>query len=50
MLSKELFYVCLYIAGFGLSDIIVEKLKLKGMKLLFYYFIILAVGIVGLLS
>lgn len=47
MLHEELFFICLYIAAFGFSDLIVDTYKLKGSKLLFYYFVIMTIGIIG---
>jgi hypothetical protein len=47
MLREEIFFICLYVAAFGFSDYIVNSLKLKGVILLFYYTIILILGIIG---
>jgi len=47
MLREELFFICLYVASFGFSDWIVDTYKFRGGKLLFYYFVIMTIGLIG---
>ena len=47
MLHEEISFIFLYVAAFGFSDYFVERMKFKHAKLMFYYFIILAIGVVG---
>ena len=46
MLQKDIAFIFLYIAAFGISDYFIDKMKIKNVKKLFYYFIILAIGLV----
>lgn len=48
MLLEEISFIFLYVAAFGFSDFLVEKLKLKNVKYLTYYLCILILGISGL--
>ena len=48
MLLEEISFIFLYVAAFGFSDFLVEKLKLKNGKYLTYYLCILILGISGL--
>ena len=45
-MKNEIYVVCLYIAAFGLSDLLIKLLKIRSMSgLLLYYVIILGISI-----
>ena len=45
-MNNEIYVVCLYIAAFGLSDLLIKLLKIRSMSgLLLYYVIILGISI-----
>jgi len=46
-MHQEIAFIFLYVAAFGFSDYFVELMKLKHAKLIFYYFIIFSIGLVG---
>lgn len=48
MLYEEISFIFLYVAAFGFSDYFIDKMQYRGNKLLFYYFIILCIGLVGI--
>jgi hypothetical protein len=47
MLYEEVSFIFLYVSAFGFSDYFVEKMKFNGIKKLFYYFILLSIGVIG---
>jgi hypothetical protein len=45
-MKNEIYVVCLYIAAFGFSDLLIKLLKIRSMSgLLLYYVIILGISI-----
>ena len=46
---SDYFFVLIYIGGFGLSDLLIKKYKLSIENQLYYFIIILVVGIMGVL-
>jgi uncharacterized protein with PQ loop repeat len=45
-MKNEIYVVCLYIAAFGFSDLLIKLLKVRSMSgLLLYYVIILGISI-----
>lgn len=47
MLYEEISFIFLYVAAFGFSDFFIKRMKIKGNKLLIYYFVLLCIGIIG---
>ena len=48
MIYQEICFIFLYVSAFGLNDYFIENMEVTGNKQLFYYFIILSIGVVGL--